>query len=93
MLCGGSGAPGAGVEGRFPACLFPIFFFLVRLLRAEAVLAGGLAGLGVSRVSSKVRAGRGAGCSWRLGWRSPGIRFPVPREKGGAQFGKALGAV
>lgn len=83
---------GCGAEGRFLACLFPIFF-LVRLLRVEAVLAGGLAGFGVSRVSGKVRAARAAGCSRRLGWRSPGMRCLVPRKKGGAQLGRALGAV
>lgn len=62
---------------------------MVRLLRVEAVLTGGLAGLGVSRVSGKVRAGRGAGRSRRLGWRE----VPDPAGQGAAQLGRALGAV
>lgn len=43
----------------------------------------------MSRVSGKVRAGRGAGCSRRLGWREG----PDPAGQGAAQLGRALGAV
>lgn len=43
----------------------------------------------MSRVSGKVRAGRGAGCSRQLGWRE----VPDPAGQGAAQLGRALGAV